>query len=519
MNRLVAVIFFLVSFHIAAQDRLIHVSNLHFASATEEEAFLKLLSEGDNKQAFNVLITCGSAADSSFIDQAWNSFEAQLPKLQAIYNKEKRNDKRIKAVYDHIHKTFLHKYEERNRFQEIFSTGNYNCVSATALYALYFDRLGIPYQIKELPTHVYLLAYPETDQIKVESTSPLYGVFTVNDDFKEGFVKMLRDNKLVSQNEYTTETAETLFNKYYFKDNSITLQQLAAIQYMNSALYLHDDGKLFESYHQIQKAYELFKTERTLYLMSTIGLSAFSSHKVRDQKQAELLASLAQLVPLAIEEDMIVGEFNNVIQELLYASNKRDQLDAYYQILIKRVSNAKLRNDLDFLYQYEFGRYYYNLGRNKEAKPYWEKALSLEPDNTEMTTAFTSLIARLFVAGGDYVALISEAEQFAAMYPQLRENNNYNTLLVSAYGVQFGLFFNMNKPNEGDKYRQMFELLLAKYPDVEVASSIVGQSYSLAAVYYYRKGQTTKARALIEKGLALSPNNPELQVRKEMINR
>jgi hypothetical protein len=76
----------------------------------------------------------------------------------------------------------------------------------------------------------------------------------------------------------------------------------------------------------------------------------------------------------------------------------------------------------------------------------------------------------------------------------------------------------MQNFQQGEKYRLTFEELAGRYPDAQPNTQLVGQAYSRAAVYFYRKGQTQKARNLIEAGLKLSPNNYELMTRKRMIN-
>jgi hypothetical protein len=65
---------------------------------------------------------------------------------------------------------YLKYYKLDSFFPDIFSTKTYNCVNGTALFAIIFDEINIPYHILEVPNHVYLIAYPSTLKIGVEST-------------------------------------------------------------------------------------------------------------------------------------------------------------------------------------------------------------------------------------------------------------------------------------------------------------------------------------------------------------
>lgn len=59
-----------------------------------------------------------------------------------------------------------------------------------------FDELGIPYSIKETPTHVYLIADPNGEQILIETTDPVKGFAEFSNGFKQNFISTLLAQKL-----------------------------------------------------------------------------------------------------------------------------------------------------------------------------------------------------------------------------------------------------------------------------------------------------------------------------------
>ncbi len=67
-------------------------------------------------------------------------------------------------------------------------------------------------------------------------------------------------------------------------------------------------------------------------------------------------------------------------------------------------------------------------------------------------------------------------------------------MLGTAYMMQVGKSYEMDKPAEGDKYKSTFENHAAKYPDLTVDVNLIARSYSIAAVYYFRKGQGSKPK-------------------------
>jgi len=83
-------------------------------------------------------------------------------------------------------------------FSRIFEAGIYNCVTASMLYALILDHYQIPYEIKEKPTHIYLVALPGKDNILFETTNPR-GLYVPDEKFKRDYVNSLVQLKYTTQ--------------------------------------------------------------------------------------------------------------------------------------------------------------------------------------------------------------------------------------------------------------------------------------------------------------------------------
>src|SRR5690606_4233018 len=262
-----------------SQDTLVSVNHLSFRSSLEKEVLTAHFS-GKETNPFMLFMANGLLVNETSANDSYKKFQTHISSLNDEKVRNKKNDRKVKYMYDYIHNTFLKKYEERNRFEEIFQTGYYNCVSASALYALAFEELNIPYTIKELPSHVYLVAYPQGEQVKIETTSPIAGYQTIDASFKQAFVRMLKDQKLISVDEYNSTDMNTLFNKFYFgEQKDISLLNLVGIQYMNDALYRYDEEKYEEAHAQMEKGYLFIPTERSGYLLVTMASAAFDAHK------------------------------------------------------------------------------------------------------------------------------------------------------------------------------------------------------------------------------------------------
>lgn len=501
---------------VSGQESMANKENLTYSSPFEKQSFDNYFLHKED--LFALFMANGHLLNEESIRQGKERFYAYLKSINTEKLNSRKNDKKIKIIYDGIHETFLKKYEMLNHFEEIFYNGYYNCVSATALYALAFDYLGIPYAIKEKPTHVYLVAYPEREQIIVETTDPVHGYFTINPAFKQNFIKTLKEQKIISGNEYVADDVNSLFDKYYFNnEENISLANLAGIQYMNDALYKYDEKKVEDAFVQIEKANILYPSERTAYTLMTMGVEALHNHKEHDKQHARYLAKLSTYGKYGITPEMIQGEFSFVINDLLFEKGKKDELASYYNELTALLDTAEFKDEIAFNYNYENGRYLYNQGKYKDCLPFFEKCLEIKPNQQDAVGVLISALAIDLSSSNDNLFIISTLEDYTKRFTALKDNNKFKMMLATCYVAQFGFEYELEKPAQGDKYKILFENYMKDMKDVAVSQGLIGQSYSIAAVYYFKKGQTSKAKKLIAEGLAFAPNSHELIIRKKMI--
>lgn len=247
------------------------------------------------------------------------------------------------------------------------------------------------------------------------------------------------------------------------------------------------------------------------------GSQAFLKHTKKDLKHAALLGKLSRYTGLGITPDAVNGELYQVIQDLLFNKGQPEQLEAYYQALSSTIKNISTKEEIRFVYEYEKGRYAYNLERYNAALPYFENSLQLQPTNQlaqGMVISCLSMLANSRMQDEDFVARV---EQVKSRHAALAENNMFVALLAHLYLAHTAINFENGRSTEGERYRVLFEELIKPYDDLNLRSDLIGKAYSAAAIYYFRKGQSRKAQSYIDTGLKISPNNYELTVRKKMI--
>lgn len=501
-----------------AQDSLVRINEIKFTSDFEKQAMVGYLKKSNRETLLSLLLATSESITTVKYKEINNRIASIENKLTSEVADKKKNDKKIKIIYDQVHTLFLKKYEIDVRFDDIFLNGKYNCVTATALFALIFDRLNIPYEIKEEPTHVYLLAYPNANNIIVETTSPLFGYLSFDDRFKSNYINILKNQKIIGASEIEKKTTEELFNTYYFKNEKIDLQKLVGIHYTNDALFRGDKGDIKGAFHQMEKGVLLYPASKSQYLLAHFGIETLNKEKLQPKEKALLISKLSRYKAQGITNDMIKGEFINLTNELLARDNNKAAYKDCYAIISKSITDPELFNEIAYLYNYENGRILYNQGNFTSAKSSFEKALSYQPNNIDLQAIFISTIANTFRNAKRVKPALDSLLLFKKRYPTLEQNSNFNSMLANAYVMQFGEYYQQGDTANGEKYKSLFETMFSTDKNITVSSNIIGSAYSEACSYYFKRGQRAKAKALVEKGLEISPDSYELRARQQMLH-
>ena len=76
-----------------------------------------------------------------------------------------------------------------------------------------------------------LLEETTGNQTVIESTLPSQGTFHFDDRYKKNYVDYLKENKIVSESEFKTRSVDDLFREHYDDNKTISVTDLAGIQY------------------------------------------------------------------------------------------------------------------------------------------------------------------------------------------------------------------------------------------------------------------------------------------------
>ena len=514
---IILIILFCFSSATYAQERdsLVYPDEITYSSDFERKVFDDYFNNNSVDYLALFLTIDKNLTEDKFI-QYKNEFQNKIAALNNKRLQKKSGKKKIKFLYSNVHDTFLKKYELQNHFSSIFSKGYYNCVSGSALYGLIFNYLDIPYVIREKPTHVYLMAYPNSERVLVEPTDPQSGYLTFSDTYKSTFITNLTNSKIIGENEAKTYTVNQLFDKYYFAEENISLKELIGIQYTNDALYKLQNEEIEDAYYQLEKAYLFYPSEKTAYLLFATTAQILNTCKYDDLKYAKLLAKLERYKNIGIKNEDIIAEFVRVNELLLIEKNLTEEYETFYTEFVNSLSDNVLKNEISYIFNYENGRVLFNQGKYEKALPFLQKAYVLKVENHDINNLLVSSVAQALRFESDNKKVVKTLEKLKSEFPDLMKNNVFKSMIVNAYLIGVFHSYDLNNSSDGNRYKNLFTEYYTK--DLNIDENLLGRAYGTAAVYYFKQGYKTKAINILNEGLKISPRNHELIIRKKMIH-
>jgi hypothetical protein len=492
------------------------LTDLTFKNQSEEAAFSGFNEKQDTTDVFALLFTSYDKSKIGDKAGALKKINTCISYLQEQIV-DKSEVKKVKITYDYVHKQFLKVYKLKNSFMDVFETGEYNCVSASALYAIIFSKLSIPFQIKETPEHVYLIAYPNSGKILIETTAPSNGYYQFTGNYVNKFVASLYASKIITKEEFETIPANDLFNKHYFISENISLIHLTASQFSNYAIYFLEAQDLKNAGEEIKKAYFIYPDQRHKYILESTLSALLDKSGYEDIENVSNLAILCKfnnMKSAEVSNEIIAGEFSKIMETQLIKNSDYEKFDKSYLKISEAVTDTVLKKQIGYEYHYELARLGYVSSKSSDyVIGHLEAAYKLNPLNANLRAMTAAVFEKSIQRFNDSKSVMELAGTFSKKFDFLKTSDYFldlkaRCLLDLAYRNYF-----INDIAKGESYLKEFETFAKENPAIPIMAEIVERAYGQAAGEYYKKGNYPKAKQILKTGLIYAPNSFGLQQR------
>ncbi|MGL1887485.1 MAG: hypothetical protein OCD76_13300 [Reichenbachiella sp.] len=501
----------------SASDSLVFTSDLSFTYAVERKMYFELLA--GSQYEFDLLMTINSSVSEDKIQEYKTKLYDEIDYLKTLERptNPKKKVKYYRNIYDEIHARFLKKYELINHFNSVFTDGEYNCVSACALYGMVFNALEIPFSIKETPTHVYIVVDPGTDQFLIETTDPTNGVNKLSSNFKSRFVKELEMSKIISHKESASLSVDELFDKYYFNHSNLGMTEIVGVQYWNEGIYALSEEDYELAMDAFQKSCLLYPNEKVEeLLLGTIALQ-ISQYEYKSVEDSKLIVYLSRFDEKKITDKQLSDEFLRLNQHLLINRGDVTNYRKSYEYIVENIPRQSAKDDISFHYNFEMARTIYNKGRYQNGIAFSAQSYGLRPNNMDAENLLLSYLGQILQNGSDFLASFELLDSLSDTHPQLLENNRFGEIYLNYSLLSMDESARAYKITDAKVFKSKFENTAALHPYFQFNTQLLGSAYSELAIYYFKKGHNNTAIKIINEGLVYDARNYELMNRKRAI--
>jgi hypothetical protein len=493
---------------------------LKYSSAFEQAQFIRLSDKGQF-DALNFLFCLDSNTTPEKAEKLKLKLNSFLDEKFGSISGDKNSEKALKLIFKGIHDGLLTKYVTNVQFDRLLDAGEYNCVTASALYALAFARFHIPYQIRSTTDHVYVIANPGPQQMMIETTDPVNGAFQYSEAYKKAYIESQVKQKMISREEYNSSSVSTLFQKYFFSSDTIDLKALIGYHYYNNGITLLTKENYEDCVNQLMKAFCLNHSKQVEHLLAvSLQIALNKNFDLTDSADISKFFLLSRLTGES-EERFLYERYNDLSEELSIRKDDLQRYDAISTYLFSQITDNEQLSKLKEHYYFTKATNYaiksnYLMAYKNILEGYClnNKDIRIKALYTRLDdVAFYLLTDATEKKTGDSLILLLEtkARTCAAL--------DSNKLKFRLTLIKASKMFESKKLEKGEQFLQEAEGIAAKAKFDEADHNSISIAYNAAQKIYYLQYNIPKAKEYVKRGLKLDPENEGLKTDLETLEK
>jgi len=497
-----------------------NLDTLYFPNKAE---YLHFKNYFDSKNSLISLATSIQGNDK-VNQQKVNDFNQNLVLIKN--NTKNMSDKnRLKYIFNYVQTKYLKQYKDVANINEIFESGTFNCVSASLIYASIFNSLGIPFQLKETPTHVYIIAYPKSLNIIVESTNAKGLILEYDAKNKQIIVNDLVEKKLVSIDSLNAFGVEKTFEKFMFSDKNIDTTQAIGDLYYNECVKQSEVKNYVAALNSMYKAYKLHPNDKNKYILLTAYEQVISSSMNNSDKDFFYLTDYVNLLNNESSFQYLLQKYSNFLIKNIQQKSNPDACVSLFNVLKNRLYEKSQISSLTQFHSIELTKYYFRKNDYLKSLKICSEGLKVNLENNEIEYFFNEIINSKLrnIENNKSITTDLDSIYFELIELQKTSKEIFDVKSIKENSGKFELFYlllqlyNLDENNSNnftdkvlnDKLLELENKLIslkAKTANSEFFEGKYQMFYERAVGIFYKHGKTyTYARIWNSKGKKLFP--------------
>lgn len=249
------------------------VNSLTFHSEYEKVNFKQYI-EGEAAQLLDLQLMVDENVSSEAAQEYHSKFTSLVTEAREKLEKSNSDQKYLSWLFYKVHRKVLKNYEQYSPLAEVFEAGDYDCLSATTLYALLLNELGFEARVVETNYHIYLEVLTNKERYLIESTDALNGFVYSQSEINKRLAEYDQKNYLASTNEYAFDA------KIH---DAVDLKKLVGLQYYNRAVDTFNSGKILPTLDLLEKSTVFYQSERIVEFGIVLAQAIMDDASIDDE--------------------------------------------------------------------------------------------------------------------------------------------------------------------------------------------------------------------------------------------
>ena len=420
--------------------------------------------------------------------------------------------KKGRKLYEYIQARLLRKYSGIASGLSLMTTGEFSCVTATALYYELGNAISLPVIFHATPFHVCPVLQIEGKKVWIEMTNPKDG-FDLDHDEK-ALVQWLLQNKFVLPEEIKEKGEDIVYNDFLKGHYQTSVNAILAYHYYNQALKQDGLGKTEDAYWDLAKAYTLENQDESItkvYDVSFLQISAISKlsssylnisktyfqlRSADTSVSVQAIAAVQQGVQNVLEKDRNYPQIDSIVSFLEPVSHLSDIACKSYADLVQYVSVNKA---LEF----------HRTGKYKEAFKLISSEFDKDSHNAKLQDTYAAIgisyVQKSLSSGNSSVAV----DIMDSLYKRLPDYADVRNIYVRVR-MSMAMDLDSYKNNPAEAIQNLKKAYQIDSTNTYVRQAIA-RVYHELAMAEIRKSNWRAAQKYIKDGLKIVPEHEYLK--------
>lgn len=239
---------------------------------------------GIAQPSLDVLLSTSSSKEIAVSD-----IQSRVDEFVQSVSRHGADDRKVlHRVVRKAHATFLRNYVAHSDFDQMFTAGTYDCLTATAFFSHVLSRMNMKFQVIETNYHIFMMINTSQGELLLETTDGLGGLITDPEEIAH------RKNAYRMEGPPVVQSNQTVYQYACRLYSAVPTEKLPGLMMYNRAVKAYNQGAWTDCARLLKDAHTMYPTVRCEEL-SDLLMYTIMTREVSEQIRKECRIHLERI--------------------------------------------------------------------------------------------------------------------------------------------------------------------------------------------------------------------------------